>query len=240
MDELNPNARALLDAARGASSPTSQEVAALRDRLGFAAPPPPSQSAPEPSAPQTSILRRIVVGGVAAAALGAAGLAATASRPAPSRLDPIATYVPEQRAPAPHIETPQPRQDVTAHESSAPNEDPPSVQRPRKRRGSTKNAATSAAAQPKGSDLQAELALIVKARRALTAGNNSSAKTTAQTYAREFPTGAFVEEAEVLKLIASCNLRSTPATTKRAQAYVERGASSFAQRVRKSCLEPRD
>lgn len=238
MDELNPNARTLLDEARAASSPSAADVSALRDRLGLLTPPPPPATAPEPPSGQTTLVRRLVVGGVAVAAVVAAIVAATASSPEVSRLQPLATFAP-QRTPAPTRETPQPSPAQPEPSPSAELSPPSAPAAPPPSRSSAKRGPDKKRAQRRG-DLQDQLALIVHARKALAAGNDAGAKKSAQRYTRTFPGGAFQEEAEVLTFIASCNLGGTAATRKRARSYVERGTPSFAQRVRKACLEPRD
>ncbi len=235
MDKLKPNAKALLDQARGAVAPSSHDVAALRERLGLASPPPPN--APESAPSPANLLRRAMLGGLAAAAVGAATLAATAP-PDPVRLNPIATFVPEPpsvatQPPPPPIPPRAAKAPPPAVQSPSPT-DPPPAARPRR----TTRPAPVAPAQ--GANLQAELTLIIKARRALAAGDDAVARSAAQKYTQTFAHGAFVEEAQVLDVIASCNLGRTQSTTQRATSYAERGTASFAQRVRKACLEPDD
>lgn len=238
MVELKSNAKALLDRARDAAGPSSEDVSALRERLGFALPPPPPVTTPEAATAPANLVRRLVLTGVAAAALGVAAWAATAS-PEATHLDPIATFVPEL-APAPSRESVPPSLEAPAVPSASMLDAPPPAElktpSPRRR---TQRRSGQQTAEP-ASDLQAELVLIVQARRALSTGNDSVARTTAQQYGRRFPAGAFAEEAQVLEVIASCNLGRTEATTKRATSYVERGTPSFAQRVRKACLAPSD
>ena len=221
MDELQPNARALLDRARGAVNPSGEEVDALAARLGL--PPSGGPSGGEPS-PAPAGAGRLWLAVASVAALVAAGVGAWVSTPSPTRLVPSSFSVPPLPEPAvanPEPPAPAPEEEPSAIEPTTPT--PPSKSRP--------------AAKPEPiveDDLQAELALMLRARRALKAGKPTEARDAATDYISRFPTGAFEEEARALELIASCNLAPTETLRETAR---ERLAGAFAQRIRRACLE---
>lgn len=89
------------------------------------------------------------------------------------------------------------------------------------------------AAVPSASDVQAELALLARAQRALREGKAEQALAVAREHARDFESGALSEERAAIEAIATCRLgRGVDA----ARAFLARApASPLAARVRKEC-----
>lgn len=227
MDELKPNARALLERARAAVTPSGDDVDALATRLGLP-PPPGGPSGGEPGPAPTGAGRLVLVATVAAALV--AGVAAWASAPSPTRLAPALSSVPSPPPPTP---APTPPPPPVAEETPQPEPEAAAPPRPRtsKRRPAPEPATVE-------DDLGAELALILRARRALKADENAAARDAAASYLRRFPSGAFEREARALELIAKCNLEPTASLRDAARKAVDDG-SAFAPRIRRACLEPR-
>ncbi len=234
MDELEPNAHTLLDRARVAVSPSGQDVEALAARLGL--PPPPGPSGGEPSSAPAANgpgLLRVLLGVGAAAAI-AAGVAGLLSAPSPSRLTSSLSSMPPMLPMLPMPEAspetpalaPEPREETPPQAAPVPAV-PDAKKAPRKPKPTPE-------AVPKD-DLGAELALILRARRALKAGDDTAARAAARTYASRFPSGSFEDEARALELIAGCNLGHSEDLRRAARARVDEG-SAFAQRIRGACL----
>lgn len=226
MDELKPNARAVLDQAREGVEPSSEALANLGARLGLDPPPPPSPAAgtPGPDAATTPALKWALAAALVVG-LGAVSAALMPSEPAstlvPTGIDLPAIAPPEPpRAPA----VPAP-----VDEDDADEPEPQPAARPAaKRRAKASTPATG---------LGAELELIVRARKALAAGRDAVARRVAREYRSRFPSGSFAEEARVLDLVASCHLGKDAKVVGRAERYLAEGGSAFARRVEDACLD---
>lgn len=230
MDELQPNARALLDRARDAVEPSPDALAELGARLGIDPPPPPPPAANTP--PTTPWLGWALA---AALVVGLAGVAAVGTEPA-STLSPAGFALPRLSAPE-TVVAPDVTPDAAPHPQSEPQPEPepepasaeaPAAS-PRKRRAKP-------SAAPEG--LGAELALIVRARKALAAGRDREARRLAREYRSRFASGSFSEEAQVLELVASCHLDRDAKSIRAAKGYASKGDAAFARRVEAACLDP--
>ena len=194
MTELDPKARALVDAGRRALRGTAGDreriEAALRARLGDAALP--------PDAGVTQVATTASWQAIAGAAIGVcilAGVAFYALRPTPSApaLDarPAAHRPAPQTTPAdPPAAVPEPVPERAAPAPSiVPASTPPSSSSPRARDA-----------------LAREVALLSRATSALRAGHPAAALRTLADHQRRFPTGALVEERRAAKAQALCLL----------------------------------
>jgi len=226
VDELQSNARALLDAAREAADPSTEDMAAVAARLGISAPPPP----PPPAANQAPGVwtRWLVAVGVTAAVAAAV---VVAERREPKALDPAVVSLPDLALEPPHVPAATPVAVEPPAATDVPTPAPALTSPTPKKRRSPRPAAT----QPTA-NLGDELKLIVRARKALASGNDTAARSAARSYGRRFPEGSFVEEARVVELIASCRIERDPSMVRKARRYVDAHDSSFADRVSDACL----
>ncbi len=141
------------------------------------------------------------------------------------------TSSPSESPELPATETPGPAV------SAAPLAPPRSGHRPSP--GSSPTPAPTPATQLEGEasdSLEAELALIAAARLALRDGKHQAAIARAETYLEQFPRGSFVEEANVLKLVATCGHEPDEKSRSLARAYLANEEARFAGRVRRACL----
>lgn len=220
MDELQPSGRALLERAREAVEPSPEALAELGARLGFEPSPPP------PSAANTPWLKWVLAAALVVG-LGGVGAATRADEPV-STLTPAKFELPSVLPPEPTDERAEPVAVEASPEPAAAAEEPVATRRTPRR----------ARTAPARQGLGAELELIVKARKALAAGQNRKAQRLAREYRSRFSGGTFVEEAQVLDLVASCHLGRDATSISRAQRYLGGHDAAFARRVEAACLDP--
>lgn len=236
MADLRPNARALLEEARQAVSPSATDIAELRARL--AQPPPP----PEPSATAGSanglVYTVVALVAMAIAAVIAAWLGSSAS-PAAETLEPLGRWVPSPMAASEPAKPGPPPPTTSAGPPATALPDLPEPPKPSLRTSKPKPKPKPKPKSKQSDGLAAELELITAARKALKSGRHAKARDSARTYLRRFGRGSFVEEAKVLALVAECNLARSDAAVRQATAYLDAGNGAFAKRVRIACLEPR-
>lgn len=201
MSDLSPEARALLDAGRAATRPTTADreriAAALQARLGDGHLPSdvqaPRATAAPPAAASTlswPLISAIVAGLVVS---GAAGVYASRS---PSTV-PVAVVAPASAAPAPAQTTPAPPAGGIGHDP--PIEPPPPVQAP---------VATPSSRRP-ADRLAEEVAILSRAETELHAGRYAGALRVLEEHQRKFPRGTLSQERTAARIRALCGLGRT-------------------------------
>jgi hypothetical protein len=189
MTELNPRARALIRAGRGALRPNASDreriESALRERLGAAA------FTPEPS---TTVYKTVGWQPVMGLVLSVCVLGTViflALRPAVKQPASVARPTPTvTQPPAPMADPP----------SELPSPAPPPM--PAK----TLQTAEPVSTPPLRDGLAREVALLSRATTALRAGNAAAALKTLDEHQRQFPRGALSEERSAAKAQALCSL----------------------------------
>jgi hypothetical protein len=207
MNELGPEARAIVDAARGADLPTDAD----RDRV------------------RASLAARLAAGAVVgtsllsgrtAFALRLSGLAVLGGTAALG-FSYLAGPQPSRPAPAPISEA-GPRVRVEA----APAPAPPEPASPRAhRRG-----------EPRLGDLELEMRLLADAQVALAGGQPTRALALLEEHARRFPAGVLLEERLAARVAALCAVGRAVDARQEADAFLlARPRSPLADRVRAPC-----
>ena len=248
---MTPHARAILDAARRELTPTAAEVERLRSRLG-ASPPPPDDA--EPQAPGQGVGGGAANWGlyvVAVIAVAVIGLVLGMGRDADRTAQPPASEGLEEKPVAVEIVASAPEQEhVMVDEvaetgteasvedaSSAPQQQPTTrASRRRNAPSDTPGTKEQVAEEDQEDAFAAELRLIIRARRALARGDRPEVRSTVRRYREAFAGGSFVEEAEVLDLLAQCSAGVSEPAKAAASRYVEGASPMFAERVRRACL----
>jgi hypothetical protein len=230
MNELHPDTRALLDAARDAHDPTLDDRARIREkltaRLGAAA------FATTVVAATSSTPRAAARWGFGAAAVGIAALAIWAlsrgSDPPAPRV-PIASMVsaataqaaPPFPVPATIDLDPAPVPVESLHVAAAPTAE-------------KRTAPASTVEQT--STLEVELALLRGAKKALDDGDATRALSLLDEHQRRFPAGVLVEERAATRVLALCAAGRTAEARSSATDFLARyPRSPSAPRVRASC-----
>ncbi len=162
-----------------------------------------------------------VVGGLVVAGLIVGGWAASLP-PEPAHFDSLpapALAVAAEQPVIPHLheELPQPE---SAPEPEAIPE--PIVEKPKRENKGT---------------VADELALIEKARSSLDRGQAKSALTVLKSHRRQFPKGAFLEEAAALRASALCKSGNTKAAEKASAAFLRRYPKSVHANRVKACVD---
>lgn len=237
MDELTPQARALLDLARSSYAPSADQLARLRARR------PDAPSDPGPTTAGAATKSGWIAWAIVAVIVVAAAIV-WATRTPPESPEPE----PEPEVPAPvhaTLEVPPPlpvapeRVPVVAtastSEPSVPAAPRARAARPAPRKSTA--APAPAIAEPTPDELAAQLELIGGARRAINASGWSRARELVDEYRRRFPSGAFASEADVLDLLADCGEHPGSTSRERALQYLARPGAAFAERVRRRCLD---
>ena len=165
-----------------------------------------------------------VVGGIVVAALVVGGWAASLP-PEPAHFDPVPTpalAVAAERPVIPelHEELPEPAAPESEPEPEATPE--PAAKKPRR-----ENAGTVAD----------ELALIERARSSLDRGQAKAALTVLKSHRRQFPKGAFLEEAAALRASALCKSGNTSAAAKASASFLRRYPKSVHANRVKACID---
>lgn len=237
MDELNSQAKQVLERARSEFTPSAEQLARLRARLDGTASPPSDPASASAGAKGWVVKLGLVV---LTAALVTAGAILGLHREPPTPLLELGD-VPISAA----------RETLSMRgllPSLAPFDRPRSFPRPRHDPSSVTEISTTRPSarveldrsRPSGtaSDTFAqELELVSRARRMLERRSFQAASKAARTYLRRFPHGSFVEEAEVVDLVASCGEHADADARRDAERYLARENARFASRVRQSCLD---
>ncbi len=240
MDELQANAKALLDDARPAFSPSAEELEALRSRLATTPPVPGVEAEVSPASTFPKWMKYSGVLVVVALLGGSAAMLASGGADHPSVEAPTHEEVEVQPVvePSGHEASPKPEPSPPASTPVASSRAParlhatagaPPVRPPRAR---TRRPTP---AEP-ADTFADELDLIAQARRALAGRRFTAAHEIAQRYLARFDPGSFREEADVVRLVAGCTLATDHTLARQARRYVEGKRSAFARRVREACL----
>jgi len=92
--------------------------------------------------------------------------------------------------------------------------------------------------QPRPADVEAELALLTQAQRALERGDANGALTALGRHGREHPHGALSVEREGLRAIASCEARRAEGRALAHRFVAQNPTSPLVARVNRACLSP--
>ena len=235
MSDLSPEARALLDAASHADDPTPADqdrvARALAAPLGLAALAPSTAQAAAVSAASTATVTTLKTVAVVAA-LVAVGLGARARSAAPPSPRPLTANVSAQ--PARPVDA-QPRTVADAPVREAPALAPPvapAAVEAHARGGSHAPRATAASADT----LQAEIALLGEAHRALNSGDAAGALAHLTAYRERFPHGVLREERDVERVLVLCRLGRDAEAREAARAFLRsHPRSPLVPRVERAC-----
>lgn len=240
-DDLNSDARRLVDLARQARTPGDAEKLRIADRLAVslaagaavggatvAAKTAAAANAPVAAggAAKASLLGSL---GVKVAAFVAVGATATAllvnqlgSQPS------VSETAPAKVVPAPRVDLPAPAPAPVVVEAPAPPVSEPVLPQ--------KAGAPPASHAPKGDELMAEAALLHQAQAAWRAGQSAEALKLASDHAQRFPRSQLANERDVLRVLSLCKLGQKSAA-KRVGARLLKSAkgSPWYQSVAGSC-----
>jgi hypothetical protein len=231
MNDLEPRARAIVEAARHADVPS----AADRDRVKRAV---LLQIVAGTAVASSAVAGTLSVGakvGLAILAVsvvggGTVGLLKVSSthEPAAARMRAPARTVAAPMAPAPRVPQEAPAPSVSDEKTGK-------VEKPRRAGPQTARVA-------KGVDedqLSAEVAVLRRAREELRVGRPVRALDALVEYDRRFGRGALVEERQAIAAIAACQAEPGPAARAQAEAFMRKApASPLRERVREACITP--
>jgi len=261
MNELGPEARAILEAGRHGDDPTSADRARVRGAVmhaiaaggvGAAAAAVAGKTAAASMAPKAAaaaaatsfgmsfagklvavaFLASVTTGGLYAWSRRAA-TPAPAAPPAPAAIEAAAS--PKSNAPAPAL-APAPTNDAPASEPPAEAAKPPApeVTSPPPRSAPT----TAAAAAPAPDPLEAEARRLRAAHDAIQAGDAQSALADLDAQNRAYATGQLGEERSATRVLALCKLgRVTEAKAAAARFIADHPRSPLVDRLRTPCAE---
>jgi len=243
MNDLDPRARALIDAAREGDDPSPTD----RERI------------------KHTVLLRVAALGAAASATGAATAGTLSVGAKLSAAVLVASLVGggtvgviklrqarPTAAPATHQQATRTRTPALAKTEGlaalAPAPVVPEMiasPRPESRaRAAEKSRKTVEPAPPATStedQINAEVAVLKRAREALRLGHPAQALRALAEYDRLFGRGALAEERQAMAAIAFCQVKPGPAAQEQAEAFVRSApASPLLERVRAACIIPKD
>lgn len=158
--------------------------------------------------------------------------------PPPSPVDPAGDPVVSREGEPPAVMPDDRRPEQPSAPSTRIAPDPGESPHPRPRSTDPAPSPEAPRASPSSDRFAAELEVIVRARRALGRHDYAAVRRLVRRHAQEFPDGSFVEEAQVLDLVAGC-ATDDPAARRVAAAYLEEPGRMFVPRVREAC-SPRD
>lgn len=159
------------------------------------------------------------------------------------------------RTPVEHVEPPEPEpiaapvatvtQPDPPPAAAVPEEEPafdepetPAVTRPRavaRKPGSSSENIPAAAVDADVDPLQAELALMARARAALKAEQHANAVKLLDEHAKRFPKGTFARERDLSRIRALCELGKKNRAKKIGRRYLEQEGSVMASKVQATC-----
>ena len=239
MDELSPNARALLAAAHGSDDPIAGDATRIRRGVlvrigsaGFGA-----------TVFSLCLQRAQAFASLAAPKLVAVALVAVSGSAVYHRVKrPAAEVASAQASSAPYVAAPTVARRALSPRVAAPLNEPvavavaePALPAPRVFQARVPRHAPAVAAR--SSSLEAEMRWVRTADAALRNGDAGAAQGLLEQHAREFPNGALAEEREGLRLVATCQGGSAEAQRAAAQ-FLERAPHSLlAGRVRAACTQ---
>lgn len=233
MNELGPDARAILDAANGGDDPSDADRARVRAgvlrKVGAVAAVTAATASTTTAAAATkagvfgslsALAKAAIV--LSAVTVVAGGAYVARSRPTPVAVAPSAA--PIESAPAIPSSTPVPSASAPASASVAPP--PPSVIAPKP------------APAPKKPSVEDELVLLQQAQAAMGGGDPARALALLDEHAKRFPSGALAEEREGQRVLARCALGRPDAQSGAEKFLASHPDAPVASRVRKVCGVP--
>jgi hypothetical protein len=231
MNDLDPRARAIVEAARRADVPS----AADHDRIKRAV---LLQIVAGTAVAGSAVAGTLSVGakvGLAVLAVSVVGGGTVGLLKVRSNHEPAAARM---RAPARTVAAPMAPARTVAQEAPAPfafDEKVAKVERPRKAGPQTARAAKTVDED----QLSAEVAVLRRAREELRVGRPARALDALAEYDRRFGKGALVEERQAIAAIAACQAEPGPAARAQAEAFMRKApASPLRERVREACITP--
>lgn len=251
MARLDPRARAMLRTYRSAKTQTGARRDALWSRiessLDAGSPGPSLEPRPAARAPWVAPAA-VVTLAVAAAVIAVVTLGPWGSREAdPSRTPTQTPYQsappqPEKTAPAavtPRAPGPQAPETSPSTEAPAILDAPSTPPGKRAHRDPGPASPSSREPAPVTDELQAEMALIRRARQALQAGRAAGALEVLDAHARAFPRGQMREDRQVLRIEALCAADKAPQARAEVRLFLRAfPGSAHATRVRAMCAAP--
>lgn len=232
MNELGPDARAILDAANGGDDPSDADRARVRAgvlrKVGAVAAVTAATASTTTAAAATkagvfgalsTLAKAAIV--LSAVTVVAGGAYVARSRPTPVTIAPSAA--PIEIVPAISSSVPVPSPIASASASVAP---PPSVIAPKP------------APAPKKLTVEDELVLLQRAQAAMGAGDPARALALLDEHEKKFPSGALAEEREGQRVLARCALGRPDAQSGAEKFLAAHPDAPVASRVRKVCGVP--
>jgi hypothetical protein len=233
MNDLDPQARAIVESARDADLPSGAD----RDRIKRAV---LLQIAAGTAVAGSAAASTLSVGakvGLAVLAVSVVGGGAVGLLKVKGTREPAAVHM---RAPARTAVAPRPVASPQLIPAEAPlpsDEKASKVEKPRK-------VVVPGSRAPKAADvdedqLNAEVALLKRAREELRVGRPARALDALVEYDRRFGRGALVEERQAIAAIAACQAEPGPAARAQAESFIRKApASPLRERVREACITP--
>jgi hypothetical protein len=248
MNDLGPEARSLLEAARGADAPTRADRARIKHAVALRVATVGAASMAAGGAVAMTLATKVTVAALTVAVLGggSASLWAWKAHTAP----PAALHRTASRHSVPRTPPALPFQPVAAPEAPAvveeprPKPQPPEVRRREVVRGETRPAETASvpvvtsapAPRPALDSLDPELTVLRQAQEDLRAGLPAQALRRLDEYDRRFGKGTLNEERRAIGAIAFCQAHPGPAAQAQAERFLRAAPQSpLAGRVRSAC-----
>jgi hypothetical protein len=240
MNDLDPRARAIVDAARNADTPSSTDRNRIKRAILL-------QVAATSALASTAMAGTLSIG----TKVGLAVLAVTlvgggtfgvvklreAHKPVAAKAHVAAKIVVAQKPTALSVEAPE-----IAVQGATPSE--PSDGRPRKAEKPRKVAAGSGLREDEQTTaedrINAEVDVLKRAREELRLGRPTSALEALREYDRRFGEGVLGEERQAIAAIAACQAQPGPSARAQAQAFMRKAPHSpLLDRVRAACITPK-
>jgi hypothetical protein len=249
MNDLGPEARSLLEAARGADAPTRADRARIKHAVALRVATVGAASMAAGGAAAMTLATKVTVAALTVAVLGGgsaslwawkahtaalpAALHPTASRHSASRTLPALPFQPGAAPEAPAVV-----------EEPHPKPQPPEMRRREAVRGEPRPAETASvsvvasapAPRPALDSLDPELTVLRQAQEDLRAGLPAQALRRLDEYDRRFGKGTLNEERRAIGAIALCQAHPGPAAQAQAERFLRAAPQSpLAGRVRSAC-----
>jgi hypothetical protein len=244
MNDLGPEARSMLEAARGAQAPTHADRERIKHAVLLRVATLGAVSTTAGGAVAMTLATKVAVAALTVAVLGGGSVTLlarkgrTVSPPAPSRVALSHT--------ARRISPSLPTQPVVVFEAPAVAEEPrpkpvvPEVRRREVARSEARPAETVSApvaeSAPALDSLDPELTVLRQAQEDLRAGLPAQALRRLADYDRRFGKGALEQERRAIEAIASCQIHPGSAAQAQAERFLRAAPESpLAERVRSAC-----
>jgi hypothetical protein len=249
MNDLGPEARSLLEAARGADAPTRADRARIKHAVALRVATVGATSMAAGGAVAMTLATKVTVAALTVAVLGG-GSASLWAWKAHTAAPPAALHPTAPRRSASRTPPALPFQPVAAPEAPAvveeprPKPQPPEVRRREAVRGETRPAETASvpvvmsapAPRPALDSLDPELTVLRQAQEDLRAGLPAQALRRLAEYDRRFGKGTLNEERRAIGAIALCQAHPGSAAQAQAERFLRTAPQSpLAGRVRSAC-----